>query len=160
MWKDVSGYEGLYEVSNLGRVKSKRKIISSVDDGKGYPRLHLSKDGKAKSFRVHRLVAEAFIPNPDCFPIVNHKDGNKENNTVENLEWCTQLENVEHAYINGFSTRNVPRPVKSIDMHGNVQYFTSQCDAARKTGAAQQNISLCCLGKIKSAGGYVWQFTE
>lgn len=160
IWKPVVGYEGLYEVSNLGKVKNNKKIISSVDDGNGYLRLHLSKEGKVKSFRVHRLVAEAFIENPYGLPKVNHIDGNKKNNVVDNLEWCTQAENVEHAYSSGLSTRNVPRQVKAIDANGNVQYFTSQCDASRKTGIAQQNISMCCLGKIKSAGGYIWQFIE
>lgn len=160
IWKPVAGYEGIYEVSNMGRVKSRRKIISSVDDGKGYLRLHLSKNGITKSFRVHRLVAEAFVPNSDVSLKVNHIDGNKKNNRSDNLEWCTQAENVAHAYSNGLSTRNNPRQVKAIDLNGNVQYFTSQCDASRKTGVAQQNISLCCKGKIKSAGGYIWQYIE
>lgn len=103
IWKPVVGYEGLYEVSNLGRVKSldrivkgcygsiahkKGKIISSGIGSTGYCIVSLQKDGKGKSFGVHRLVAQAFIPNPDNLPMVNHKDEVKTNNNVENLEWC------------------------------------------------------------------------
>ena len=175
IWKPINGYEGLYEVSNLGRVKSlarihimpngavmkhSEKILVAVDDGKGYLRLHLSKDGKVKSFRVHRLVAQAFIQNSNDFPTVNHIDGNKKNNVMDNLEWCTQAENIAHSYSTVLKTKNYPKAVKATDEFGNVHHFTSQCDAARRTGIAQQNISRCCLGKNKSAGGYVWQYIE
>lgn len=111
IWKPVKGYEGLYEVSNKGRVKSLKrysvrfghqkelvgeKLMSLHKSSEGYIIVHLSKDGERKSKSVHRLVAQAFIPNPHCYPLINHKDENKANNHVENLEWCTQEYNVNY----------------------------------------------------------------
>ena len=94
-WKDIVGFEGLYKVSTLGRVKSLRKNkIMSFTTRSGYSVLNLRKEGKRYSKQVHRLVADAFIENPQNKPIVNHKDTNRKNNNVNNLEWCTQKENV------------------------------------------------------------------
>ena len=108
-WRDIKGYEGLYQVSNLGRVKSLIRgtgnqfrfskvevILKPHLTKKGYFRLSLSKNNKRKSFQVHRLVAEAFIPNPNNYPQVNHKDENKTNNCVDNLEWCTNKYNCNY----------------------------------------------------------------
>ena len=101
IWKDIEGYEGLYKISNMGRVKSikfnKEKILFLQKDKYGYLRVGLRKMGKLKNYFVHRLVAEAFIPNPNNLPIVNHKDENKQNNCVENLEWCTVKYNNSYA---------------------------------------------------------------
>ena len=92
IWKDISGYEGLYKVSNTGEIYSMRenKNLSLSTDRYGYPQIILYKNGESKTYKVHRLVALAFIPNPDPIknPIINHKDENKANNNVENLEWC------------------------------------------------------------------------
>ena len=89
-WRDIEGYEGIYQVSNYGRVKSvKRGIILKTFERKGYPAVTLSKDGVGRSYSVHRLVGEAFIPNPDNLPYINHKDETRDNNHVSNLEWCT-----------------------------------------------------------------------
>lgn len=110
-WRAIEGYEGLYEVSNTGLVKALNKrvdsgkchrrwrvhILSHSSDAKGYLRVSLSKNGVTKTHKVHRLVATAFIPNIDNLPQVNHKDGNKANNCVDNLEWCSQSENMAHA---------------------------------------------------------------
>ena len=100
IWKDIQGYEGLYQVSNLGRVRSLNykktktvKILKLTSNTKGYLQLILHKNGEISSRKVHRLVAEAFIPNPDGLPQVNHKDENKQNNCVDNLEWCTNYYN-------------------------------------------------------------------
>ena len=121
-WKDIDGYEGLYQISNLGRVKSlnkviikkngvhhpfKEKILSHEVNNKGYITTTLCKNTKIKVFLVHRLVAKAFIPNPNNLSQVNHKDGNKENNHANNLEWCTQSINMRHAYKQGLWHGNI-----------------------------------------------------
>ena len=107
IWKDIKEYEGLYQVSNLGRIKSLPrngtvqvvKILNPCKDTYGYLRIKLSKNNKAKKYQVHRLVAQAFIPNPENKPQVNHLDGNKLNNYYKNLEWCTNGENQIHSYV-------------------------------------------------------------
>lgn len=120
-WKDIKGYEGLYQVSNLGRVKSleretiigKNRIVHQKEKimkyttRSGYYNLVLRKNGKRTSKQVHRLVAEAFIPNPTNLSIVNHIDYNRKNNVVSNLEWCTQKENVEWSKCHMHGRRNV-----------------------------------------------------
>ena len=110
IWKDVVGYEGLYQVSNLGNAKAlnfKNKrgfnAILKNDICKGYHQITIYKNRKGNRFKVHRLVAFAFIPNPNNFPQINHKDGNKENNDVVNLEWCTNSHNQKHAYLLGLN---------------------------------------------------------
>lgn len=119
VWKDIKGYEGLYQVSNFGRVKSvARKIqlkqyakettetIMKLDLNKrGYLYVHLCKNSKYKSYRVHRLVAEAFVENPEHKDQVNHIDRNVLNNKSSNLEWCTNVENMKHAKETGFRMR-------------------------------------------------------
>jgi hypothetical protein len=104
-WKDIEGYEGLYQVSNHGRVKSfkygKEKILKGSITTKGYLQVYLHKDNKIKRFNGHRLIAIHFIPNPDNKPQVNHIDGNKLNNNISNLEWNTQSENLNHAFDTG-----------------------------------------------------------
>src|SRR5699024_6100473 len=111
IWKDINGYEGIYQVSSLGRVRSldrtllnknnieykvKGKIRKISCTGKGYQKIQLSKEGNSKNFSIHRLVAQAFIPNPENLPIVNHIDGNKTNNHIGNLEWVSSNENMNH----------------------------------------------------------------
>ena len=119
IWKPVVGYENLYEVSNLGRVKSlkdnkgryREKIKSSSDNGRGYLNVYLCKNGKGKRCYIHRLVAEAFLDNPNNYPIINHKDENKQNNHVSNLEWC------DYEYNNTYGTC-VQRRVKTMRLNG------------------------------------------
>lgn len=113
IWKDIQGYEGLYQVSNLGRIKRIRFINNVTNkpqdkflsmkkiDNLGYQTVALCKDGQIKYKRTHRIVAETFIPNPQNLPCVNHKDGNKLNNLIDNLEWCTYSQNTRHAMSSG-----------------------------------------------------------
>lgn len=104
IWKDIKGYEGVYKISNLGKINSlprkhsKGKILNPAKNNRGYLRVALCFEGKARYDSIHRLVAETFIPNPKNLTEVNHKDGNKLNNTVENLEWTTRTQNQIHAY--------------------------------------------------------------
>lgn len=102
IWKDIEGYEGLYQVSNMGRIKSFAReeggtLVSLTNNKDRYVRISLAKNGKRVSYSVHRLVAIAFIENPDMKPFINHKDFNRSNNVVANLEWCTAGENSRHA---------------------------------------------------------------
>ena len=107
-WKDIEGYEGLYQVSNLGNVRALKfyhsrnniHLLKPTVNKYGYCVVGLHKDKKVKQYRVHRLVAIAFLPNPDNLPYVNHIDCDKTNNSLTNLEWCTQSENVKHGYDN------------------------------------------------------------
>ena len=171
-WKPIPGYEGLYEVSNYGRVKSYQldsngKILSPGNtgkDGSGYCFVNLYKDGKAKKHcTIHRLVAEAFIPNPSNFPQVNHKDECKKNNYFENLEWCSS------AYNNSYGTRTRrmaeknSKPVVQLDKKGNfISEFESLREASRRTGIADENICRCCNHKPGrySAGGFIWIYKD
>lgn len=122
IWKDIKGYEGLYQISNLGRVKSlgneyrkKEKYLKLQYSRDGYQRLGLRKSGVAKCEYIHRLVAIAFIPNPLNKPQVNHIDGNKQNNKVNNLEWVTPFENTHHAYKNNLVPhKNEKTPKKTL----------------------------------------------
>lgn len=101
IWNDIKGYEGKYKVSNLGRIKSLRKnkvLKQTINKRDGYFYVGICKDGKRKNRKVHRLIAETFMPNPKNKPTVNHIDGNKENNCISNLEWCSQSENMKHSY--------------------------------------------------------------
>lgn len=99
-FKDIKGYRGLYKISNKGKVRSTGGILTPTDNGKGYLIIGLCKNGKRKNFYIHRLVAEAFIDNPEKKPVVNHKDYNTRNNDVNNLEWVTQKENIAHSINN------------------------------------------------------------
>lgn len=158
VWKDIAGYEGLYQVSNLGRVKSfhgrtaPEKILTPYQK-EGYAQILLIKDKRRKLFLIHRLVAEAFLPNPERKPQVNHKDENKRNNQVDNLEWCDCDYNI--IYSQG-------KKVLQYDMAGNfLKEWDSMRDAERELGIKNTNISACCRGrKNRSAGGYIWKFKE
>ena len=160
IWRDIKGYEGKYMVSNLGRVKSlnyrntgKEKIMKGLDNGKGYLFVQLCKDGKVKNCRINRLVAQAFLPNPNNLPEVNHKDKIRTNNKVENLEWCTSQYNVEYSQAKAVTGIN--------KVSGLILEFPSAKEASRQMGISQGSITMCCQGKgYKSAGGYTWQYSD
>ena len=172
IWKPVLGYEGLYEVSNIGSVKSLERYVPNNKGSKklvyekilnhcevnGYDRVELSKDGKRKMHRVHRLVAQAFIPNPNNLPQVNHKDENKKNNCVENLEWCTCVENQNHGTRNTRCAKARRKRVQAIGKNGDVvMEFNSITEASKVTGARANGISACINGRNKTSGGYIWK---
>ena len=168
-WKDIKGYEGLYQVSNLGRVKSlprkyapKERILKPEIGKRGYPYVVFSYNKERKTLKIHRLVAETFIPNPDNLPQVNHKDENKSNNCVENLEWCTNGYNVNYGdrnkkvsdKLSGFNSKRSKR-IYCIELN---KYFGSLREAERETKVSHNIISYCCKGIYKQAGGYTWKF--
>lgn len=182
-WRPVKGFEGIYEVSNLGRVRGiDRKIVlktgrvmpwkgrerKKVLDHRGYLRVMLSNGEKREHSRlVHRMVAEAFIPNPGNLPEVNHKDENKTNNRVDNLEWCTHRANSRYgsrgARIGAWHLQNSPRrtPINQLDMDGNyLQTFPSQGQAARQVNGSQGTIHMALSGRRKSAYGYRWEYAR
>lgn len=171
-WRDIKGYEGLYQVSNLGRVKSlgreryPMRIMKAHTDTKGYLDIELS-NGYKHRHRIHRLVAQAFIPNVDNKPQVNHKDCNKKNNCLSNLEWCTNGENQQHAFYNGLNHRErygaSPRAkrVKQYDLNGNfIREWDSIVRIREECGYSDTFISQCCGGKYKRAYGYIWKYSK
>jgi hypothetical protein len=180
IWKDIKGYEGMYQISNIGRVKSlkritrfknrdsvrieEEKILKLAKHHKGYLKAQLRKNDKLKRYFIHRLVAEAFIPNPHNKETVNHKDGDKSNNTVENLEWMTNQENMKHAYDTGIRNNDKVsvakyKPVAQFTKDGTlISTFVSVKEAVEKTGIGQSNISACCLGRYKTTHGYVFKY--
>lgn len=174
IWKDIKGFENLYQVSNLGRIKSlgnksnhKRDIIMKQTlNYKGYLQLCLRKDNKSYHFVVHRLVAGAFIPNPDNLPQVNHISGIKTDNSVSNLEWCNNSYNQLHANKMGLNKNRIKRvkevcnkSVAQLTLNGiEVNRFISLREASNKTGCSYKAMSLCALGKTKSSGGYIWKY--
>lgn len=158
IWKDVVGYKGLYKVSNLGEIKSlnyrgsgKPAILNQTKSKSGYMHVPLCKDGKPKCCRVHRLVAEAFVPNPSHLPEVNHIDENKANNRADNLEWCDRLYNSQYS-------NNVA--VEQLDMDGNVVRRWESMREAERHGYHSSTISYCCQGKRMTHKGFRWRYAD
>ena len=167
VWKPVKGYEGLYEVSNMGRVKSlertvwdnrgcyrtvPEKILRGRKNNCDYLQVHLYRDGKAKWHSIHRLVAQAFLENPQNLPEVNHIDEVRDNNIASNLEWCSRLYNIE--YSQGKAVIGINK------VSGLILEFPSSCEASRVTGINQSHITQCCKGRLNSAGGFLWFYAE
>lgn len=166
IYKEIEGYEGLYQISNYGRVKSfgngnsnnsKERILKPQKNSDEHLRVSLYKEGKVKLYFVHRLVAEAFIVNPNNYPIINHKDEDKTNNKVDNLEWCTPK------YNNNYGTRNQritnhPNKSKQVLCVETGVVYPSANEVQRQLGFAQQNISSACTGRYKQAYGFHWQY--
>jgi len=168
IWKDVPNYEGLYQVSNLGKVKSlerdivhmgnisriKEKVMKPFINRGGYYCVKLSKNQKYKSFKIHRLVALAFIPNPNNYECINHKDENKKNNVVSNLEWCTKR------YNNEYGSKSLwKRKVYKFDLDGNLlAKYDSITEAAKQNNFSYSSINGCCRESIRTAHGFIWCF--
>ena len=161
LWKDIPNYEGLYQISNLGNIMSirRKRLIKSDRRKDGYIQVHLIKDKKMKNFLLHRLVAITFIENYNDYEFINHIDGNKENNSLNNLEWCDRSYNILHAYDNELIKKR--KKVEQYDKDNNLlNIYESIMEASKKTNIDRSNISACCKGKKKhkSAGGYIWRY--
>lgn len=166
-WKDISGYEGLYQVSSCGRVKSFKKwkrakcpdeyILKHHLHNKGYHSVTLYKGKEKHKYLVHRLVADAFLPNEKNLPQVNHIDENIDNNAVENLEWCTALYNNCYGTAKFRAMVTVGRPVEQRLINGQLlATYISTSVAQEITGVSRREIAACVRGKLDSAGGFVW----
>ena len=186
VWKDIEGFEGLYQVSNLGRIKSlpkkngcciqkNEKIMKQFDNKNGYLCLSLSKNNKWKTYVVHQLVANAFLDrnnfksmnyeNKEKINInkldINHKNENKKDNRVENLEYCTRSYN--NCYRNKIKiiTDKISKKVNQYDLQGNfIKMWKSTREVERTLGINHTSISFCCNGKYKKAGGYIWKYVD
>ena len=195
VWKPIEGYEGLYQVSNMGRVKSlerkvwnckgrgyymtiHERIKKTSKDSWGYLRVALYKDGKVKNHLIHRLVGQAFLENPMGYDEINHKDENKQNNCVDNLEWCS------HSYNNTYNDKakkagkkaaeklrgrkqteeqikKKSKPVFSVDRDsGLIMWWQSANEAGRVLGINRSHIADCCKGKAKSCGNHYWFYAD
>lgn len=181
IWKDIEGYEGLYQVSNLGRVKSLERKVSTINNGtkclkhidesilkpikisNGYITINLYINGIRKKHFVHRLVANAFIPNPNNYSQVNHKDENKENNSVDNLEWCTSKYNMN------FGTRNqrasnsltngkLSKKVFQYNLNGELVNEWISIKEAARNGFNDSCITICCKGIRPTHKGFIWKY--
>lgn len=176
IWKDIKDYEGLYQVSNFGNIRSlnylrtgKIKLKKLHYNNNGYFVVGLWKNNKGKTFFVHRLVAEAFIPNPDNLPQVNHKDECKTNNCVENLEWCSCQYNLNYGTRNKRSSDsqrndiNKSKPVLQLSLTGElIREWPSTHEIERKLGYKRGPISDCCRGntKQKTSHGFIWKYKK
>ena len=164
IWRDVVGLEGIYKISSKGRVFSIRsnRCLKPKIDKYGYKVVTLCVQGKRCHRTIHRLVAEAFIPNLENKPTVNHINEDKLDNSVENLEWATVAENVNHGSRNERMARTKSRkPVIQLTLDGEfITEWAGAKEAGRKTGINRRCISKCCKGERLSAGGYKWMYKE
>ena len=171
IWRDIRDYEGLYQVSNYARVKSlerrwlkgnyHQEFLLTPKIGK-YIRVGLNKNGKQKWYSVHRLVAEAFIPNPNNLPCVNHKDENPHNNIPENLEWINYKGNTNYGTCIERRSSKLKKPIIQMDMEGNpIREWASAADVEREWNrSVSRNIRETCKGKHNSAYGSKWKYKE
>ena len=157
--KDIENYEGLYAITRDGRVWSYRsnKFLKPIDNGHGYYQINLCREGKGKNYLIHRLVAQAFIPNPERLPQVNHKDENPQNNCASNLEWCDAKYNANYGTRTerAAKKRSIPVYCEELD-----RVFDGSRQAARELELDNSSIIKCCKGKLKTHGGYHFKYAE
>lgn len=176
VWRDIEGFDG-YQVSNMGRVKNlnynrtgEERVLQATDNGQKYLVLSLCKDGKKYNKRVHRLVAEAFLPNPDNKPEIDHINTDRRDNRVENLRWCTNKENIN----NPLTIRKLSINAKkcefgksrsiSVEQYSKdgllLETYPSAAEAERQTGINHTSITACCRNQQGSAGSYLWRYAS
>jgi len=175
VWKPISGYEGLYEISNLGRVKSLERTVKNGHGGRvvqetilkicktnrRYSGVGLSKNRELQNLNVHRLVAIAFVSNPENKPMVNHINGVRYDNRADNLEWTTAKENIQHAWSSGICNSDYcKKKVMQIKDGKIIKVWESQHEISRCLNISQGNISACCIGKRKTASGFQWKSAD
>lgn len=175
VWKDIKGYEGLYQVSNLGRVHSldrfvprktgtvqkvHGKILKLTEDKDGYHQVSLWKRNKVKKAKVHRLVGEAFIPNPNNLPEINHINEVKNDNRVGNLEWCTRKENINHGTRSEQVAKTKRKPVIGINLNTGKKTIFKSMRETSKFGFHPSAIRKVCMGEQEAHKGYFWEFMK
>jgi hypothetical protein len=173
IWKDIKGYEGLYQVSNYGRVKSLERIVDHKKTGKvfhkerilkqntcyGYKTVILCKNSKTKSERVHRLVAQAFIPNPNNMPQINHKNQIRNDNYYKNLEWCDSKYNNNYGNRSEKIAEQTRKRVEQYDLNGNyIKTWNSLTSVEKELKIHIENIIKVCKGLRNKTGGYIWKY--
>lgn len=168
IWKDIEGYEGYYQVSNLGRIKSFQKwkqascpdeyILKPTFNNRGYSQVMLYKNTKKKKFLVHRLVAQAFVSNPKNLPHINHIDENIQNNSADNLEWCTPQYNNCYGTAKFRQNLTIGKPVEQRLINGQIlAVYVTPTIAEKITGISRKEICACARGDLQSAGGFIWK---
>lgn len=171
IWKPIERYEGIYEVSNLGRVRNivRGNIKKPQSSGIGYTKMFLYKDGKGEQFFVHRLVAKAFVPNPDNKPYVNHIDETRDNNVASNLEWVTHQENLTRGTVQKrkvvgmkrfYENGGISKRCRAVRCIENGIVYPSIAYASKATDAFTANIHKCIIGERHTAGGYHWEYAQ
>lgn len=172
IWKPIKGYEELYEVSNYGRIRSfdrwcshrrgkqlkKGKILKLFKDTSGYLCVKLCKNTNQRQFKVHRLVAQAFIPNPNNLPQINHKDECKTNNIVSNLEWCDRKYNVNYGTRTKRVAEKLSKTVLQYDLNGNLIKEWKSVAECGMNGYNQSHVASCCRGERKTHRGCIWRY--
>lgn len=166
-WKDIKGYEGVYQISNFGRLRKyysyikQERILKPMICSNKYLVACLYKNATQKKLLIHRLVAEAFIPNPNNLPCVNHKDETRTNNRVDNLEWCSQKYNLNYGTI---KEKHRNRQCKAVNQYTKdgifIKSWRSESDVQRELSILRECIGRCCKGRQTTAGGFIWKYAN